>query len=120
MKNVFIRVSVFNIIYFSIGTVVIYILGLNLYLLAPLATAILFWARYSYKMNIEALKKKDVLRMEGREGVVIEDLSPYGMVKIGNEYWKAYSEKFIPNGKKVKVIRHEGLTLIVGAKNDNG
>lgn len=120
MKNVFIRVSVFNIVYFSIGAVIIYISRLSLYLLVPLAAVILFWARYSYRMNIEALKKEDLLRIEGREGTVIEEINPYGIVKIGNEYWKAYSEKIIPKGKIVKVIRIEGLTLIVGVENDNG
>ena len=119
MKNVFIRVSVFNIVYFSIGAVIIYISGLSLYLLVPLAAVISFWARYSYRMNIEALKKEDFLRIEGREGAVIEEINPYGIVKIGNEYWKAYSEKIIPKGKIVKVIRIEGLTLIVGVENDN-
>jgi len=118
MKNVFIRVSVFNIVYFITGAVIIHTFGLNLYLLIPLAIIVLIWARYSYKMNIEALKKESVMKMEDKEGVVIEDLDPYGTVKIGNEYWNAYSEKFIQKGRKIKVIDHDGLTLIVGAEND--
>lgn len=119
VKNVFIRVSVFNILYFFVCVTIIYILELSPYLLIPLTAVIIFWARYSYKMNIEALKKEDILKMEGRRGVVIEDINPYGTVKIGNEYWKAYAEKTIPKGGRVKIIRSEGLTLIVGAENDS-
>jgi membrane-bound ClpP family serine protease len=120
VKNVFIRVSIFNVIYFLIGTTVIYVLDLPLYLLVPLGGGILLWARYSYEMNIAALKKESVLKMEGKKGTVVEELAPYGTVKIDNEYWKAYADTPITEGKRVTVTGTEGLTLHVGVENDQG
>ncbi len=119
MKNVFIRVSIFNTVYFLVGAAIIYILGLSPYFLAPLAVVILFWAYYSYKMNIQALEKADELGMEGKRAIVVETIDPYGTVKIGNEYWKAYADTPIVEGTNVKVIRSEGLTLVVGAVNNS-
>jgi membrane protein implicated in regulation of membrane protease activity len=36
-----------------------------------------------------------------------------GEVKLGGEYWKASSDKEIETGKKVKVLKIDGNTLIV-------
>ena len=54
-----------------------------------------------------------VEQMMDEEGTVIEELSPYGSVRIRGEIWKAYSEDKIPVGEKVKVISIKGLTIIV-------
>ncbi|MEA1992871.1 MAG: NfeD family protein [Euryarchaeota archaeon] len=120
MKNVFIRVSIFNTIYFLVGAAVFYVLDLSRYLLIPLGLIILLWARYSYKMNVDALRREIALKMEDKEGVAVEEINPYGLVKIGNEYWRAYADSRISEGERVKVIKVEGLTVIVGVASDKG
>lgn len=49
------------------------------------------------------------------EGVVVEDLAPYGFVSCHGEVWKAVSEDgaSIPKGTRVRVSRAEGLLLHV-------
>lgn len=120
VKNVFIRVSIFNAVYFLAGAAVIYMIELPLFLLIPLGVVILLWAQYSYKMNIVALNQESVLKMEGKTGTVIETLDPCGIVKIDNEYWKACAGERVAKGKKVKVTKTDGLTLVVGVRDDKG
>jgi membrane-bound serine protease (ClpP class) len=49
------------------------------------------------------------------EGVVVEDLAPFGFVSCHGEVWKAVSEDgaIIPKGARVRVFRTEGLLLHV-------
>lgn len=49
------------------------------------------------------------------EGVVVEDLTPYGFVSCHGEVWKAVTEDgtSIPKGTRVRVSRAEGLLLHV-------
>lgn len=49
------------------------------------------------------------------EGLVVEDLAPYGFVSCHGEVWKAVSEDgaSIPKGTRVRVSRAEGLLLHV-------
>ncbi len=49
------------------------------------------------------------------EGVVVEDLAPWGFVSCHGEVWKAVSEegKRISKGTRVRVVRTEGLLLHV-------
>ncbi len=63
------------------------------------------------------LRKKAEVGIEaliGKEAVVVEDLTPEGIVKIGNEYWRAecISGK-AKAGEKVKVVGAKGLKLLV-------
>ena len=50
----------------------------------------------------------------GKEALVVEDLTPEGIVKIGNEYWRGecISGK-AKAGEKVKVVGAKGLKLLV-------
>ena len=53
--------------------------------------------------------------LEGKKGIVIEELNPEGLVLLDGEYWKAISitgEKIPPN-TKVVVKKVKGLTLYV-------
>ncbi|AHF80091.1 NfeD family protein [Thermococcus paralvinellae] len=65
----------------------------------------------------QILRKKAEVGIEalvGKEALVVEDLTPEGVVKIGNEYWKA--ECINGNAKaggKVKVVGAKGLKLLV-------
>ena len=46
---------------------------------------------------------------------VMEELSPYGTVKMRGELWKAFSHdgSTIPQGSEVEIMKQEGLTLVV-------
>jgi membrane-bound serine protease (ClpP class) len=50
----------------------------------------------------------------GREGVVVEDLDPEGIVRVAAEDWKATSSAGrIPAGSRIRVTRLDGLVLTV-------
>jgi membrane-bound serine protease (ClpP class) len=51
--------------------------------------------------------------MAGAEAEVVTDIDNEGKVFLRGEYWKATSEKPIKKGAKVKVVKVEGLSLIV-------
>jgi membrane-bound serine protease (ClpP class) len=51
--------------------------------------------------------------LQGEVGIAATDLENEGRVDIHGEYWNARSDSFIPKGDKVRVVRVEGLTMIV-------
>jgi membrane-bound serine protease (ClpP class) len=51
--------------------------------------------------------------MAGAEAEVVTDIDNEGKVFLRGEYWKATSEKPIKKGAKVRVVKVEGLSLIV-------
>lgn len=51
--------------------------------------------------------------LTGETGVVLADISPYGKIKVLGEIWEAFSDITIYKGEHVRVIRVEGLKLIV-------
>jgi membrane-bound serine protease (ClpP class) len=51
--------------------------------------------------------------MVGLLGVAQSDLNPSGQVLIRGEIWRARSSAAIPSGTRVRVLKVEGLTLIV-------
>jgi membrane-bound serine protease (ClpP class) len=51
--------------------------------------------------------------MVGTEAEVVTDIDNEGKVFLKGEYWRATSEKPVKKGAKVKVIKVEGLSLIV-------
>jgi len=71
----------------------------------------------SYRLGSRALRKKPVTGftdMVGVSGIVIEPLTPKGVIKIGSELWEAESaEHPIGVGEEVIVVERSGLKLIV-------
>ena len=64
----------------------------------------------------EILNREDLLGTEtliNRVGVVVEEIDPYGQIKIGREIWKVESDERIEEGEKVIVISVHGLCLKV-------
>lgn len=56
--------------------------------------------------------------MIGLEGKVIESLTPYGVIRVKGEYWKAKSVNGnITSGDEVEIRGLSGLTLEVKRKN---
>lgn len=49
----------------------------------------------------------------GEIGVAITDLHDQGKVSVHGEYWNARSDTFIPKGERVRIIKVEGLAVIV-------
>jgi membrane-bound serine protease (ClpP class) len=51
--------------------------------------------------------------MTGAEAEVVTDIANEGEVFLKGAYWKATSEKPVKKGAKVRVVKVEGLSLIV-------
>lgn len=49
----------------------------------------------------------------GEVGVATTDLDNEGRVDVHGEYWNARSDGFIPQGERVRVVRVEGLSIVV-------
>ncbi len=73
-----------------------------------------------HKVIIPSFHKKRVTGSEGMiglEGTVIESLTPFGLIRIEGEYWKAKSvDENIAVGEEVEVLRLNKLTLEVKYK----
>lgn len=53
-------------------------------------------------------------RLVGREGVVVRDLAPTGVVQLASEEWTAEAVRGAPAaGQRVRVVRVDGLKLLV-------
>jgi membrane protein implicated in regulation of membrane protease activity len=54
----------------------------------------------------------------GQEGVVLNELAPYGRIKINTENWRAkkISDEVVPVGDKVEITGFSGNTLFVRKK----
>ena len=72
------------------------------------------------KVIIPSFHKKRVTGSEGMiglEGTVIKPLTPFGVIRIEGEYWKAKSvDENIAVGEEVEVLRLNRLTLEVKYK----
>ena len=66
-----------------------------------------------------ALKNKRVLNLP-ETGVVVEELNPRGIVRVGGETWSARSmeENVIPGGETVKIVGNKGLVLLVKVESE--
>ncbi len=73
-----------------------------------------------HKVIIPTFHKKRVTGSEGMiglEGTVVESLTPFGVIRIEGEYWKAKSvDENIAVGGEVEILRLNRLTLEVKCK----
>ncbi len=73
-----------------------------------------------HKVIIPSFHKKPVTGSEGMlglQGMVIEPLTPFGVIRIEGEYWKAKSvDENIAVGEEVEILRLNKLTLEVKCK----
>jgi len=74
-----------------------------------------------HKAVIPTFHKKQITGSEGMIGMkgrVIKPLTPKGVVRVGDEFWKAKSSgEDIETGEEVEVVGVEGLTLKVRSEN---
>lgn len=56
-----------------------------------------------------------------QQGIVVEELNPQGTIKTRGELWKAVSEDgaYIAAGTPVEILKQDGLTLVVRAKEEH-
>ncbi len=73
-----------------------------------------------HKVVIPSFHRKRVTGSEGmigREGTVIKPLTPFGVIRIGGEYWKAKSvDENVAVGGEVEILRLNRLILEVKCK----
>ena len=82
-------------------------------LVSVLATVFLWFVG---RKTIDAMKARptqDLSRLIGMIGEARSDIAMSGTIYVGGEEWSARSEKEILNGAQVKVIKREGLVLLV-------
>ncbi len=98
--------------------------GINLPLAAVVALMVI-WAAHSvftFWLGSKALRRKSLPgwhNMVGSQGVVVNPLSPQGLVKIKGELWAARSDSDgdkVAVGKQVVVVEQDGLKLVVRVK----
>ena len=81
-----------------------------------LGTILLITTRKTLQKQVDSFKQSTNLdRVIGTEGVVTEKITKHnnGEVKVDGKRWTAVSNKTIQEGKIVKIIKIEGVKLIV-------
>lgn len=81
-----------------------------------LGTILLITTRKTLQKQVDSFKQSTNLdRVIGTEGVVTEKITKHnnGEVKVDGKKWTAVSDKTIQEGKIVKIIKIEGVKLIV-------
>ncbi len=74
------------------------------------------WGRSIVKQKITVVTKKtNIDKLIGKKAVVITAMTPdtAGMVRLGDEDWRASAEDVIYEKEKVEVVGIEGVTLLV-------
>jgi len=78
------------------------------------ATAGLLWVIVRKGMQaIHARPLQDLERLIGQTGQAKTEIRDSGSAQVAGELWSARSEKVIPAGSRVRVLKREGFTLIV-------
>ena len=101
---------------------VLWALGIQISLPIIIVIALLLGAVIfiTHKVIIPSFHKKKITGSEGMMGLtgeVIEPLMPVGVIRVGDEYWKAKSvDRDIAAGEEVEVLGLNGLTLTVKLK----
>ena len=112
-KEIVARVVIFGAVEVLIAGVVLSYLGLERLLLVVLPV-ILLWGVYVYKMNVRVLGMPlQITGIEGAEGKALTAISDTGKVKVRGEIWNARSATPVEKGKKVRVMKREGIVLEV-------
>jgi membrane-bound serine protease (ClpP class) len=95
---------------------------ISLAVIIPAVLCTLGFFAFAVSKGILAQKRHAVTGSEGlvgEVGVVHKDLSPSGKVFLHGEYWNATSRTPIPKGGRVKVVRVQGMMLIVDRADDD-
>ena len=71
--------------------------------------------RYVHRWTMVSKAKTNIDAIIGRQGIVLRDIARNidGLVKIGNEQWRARAAEDIRKGDEIVVTSINGVTLIV-------
>ena len=71
--------------------------------------------RYVHRWTATRKEKTNIDTIIGRKGIVLQSLTPgvIGLVKVGNEEWRARAEECIEKGEVIMVTAISGVTLNV-------
>ena len=74
--------------------------------------------RYVHRWTLVKKAKTNIDAIIGRHGVVLQNIARNvdGLVKVGNEQWRARAEEDIKEGGEITVTGVSGVTLIVEKK----
>ena len=108
----------------ALGLLLLILWGLGIQIPLPITIVIALllgtFAFITHKVIIPSFHKKKITGSEGMidlTGEVVEPLTPAGVIKVGDEYWKAKSAgEDIATGEEVEILRMDGLTLMVRLK----
>lgn len=90
--------------------------AVNIFLIVFLVPVTAGTAWFISKKSLEAIHIQPTMNMEniiGMTGQASSDIRGQGTIYTNGEEWTAYSKTFIPAGKRVRVISHDGLILEV-------
>ncbi len=86
----------------------------SLQVLIPAVAVISFFFAVVIALVVKAQMQKRYTGMEamvGEEGEASTDVNEDGRVFVKGEYWRAFSDNNVEKGKKVKVVKVEGMKL---------
>ncbi len=71
--------------------------------------------RYVHRWTMVSKAKTNIDAIIGKKGIVLKSIAKNvdGLVKIGNEQWRARAEEGIKEGEEIVVTSVSGVTLIV-------
>jgi len=71
--------------------------------------------RYVHRWTTVSKAKTNIDAIIGRQGIVLKSIAKNvdGLVKVGNEQWRARAEEDIKKGEEIVVTSVSGVTLIV-------
>jgi membrane protein implicated in regulation of membrane protease activity len=71
--------------------------------------------KYVHKWTLVKQQKTNVDALIGKKGIVLKDInkSYNGLVKVGNEQWRAIADEEIKEGADIEVVEIKGVTLTV-------
>ena len=74
--------------------------------------------RYIHRLTYVKKTKTNIDTITGQTGIVLKDISKNvdGLVKVGNEEWRARAEEDIEQGEEITVTGISGVTLEVRKK----
>lgn len=113
-REIAIRIVIFSSVYAAVAVAVMFLLELAAWMILPVLFVIVLWDAYVYRMNVRVLgMPSQFMTIEGEEGLTLTEICEEGKIKVRGEIWNARSSKKIEKGKKVKVVKREGLFLEV-------
>jgi len=80
-----------------------------------LSVVYIAWGRSIVKQKVTVITKKtNIDKLIGKKAVVVSTITPdtAGMVRLGDEDWRASAEEVIYEKEKVEVVAIEGVTLL--------